>query len=230
MAVPSTNVSMSIIYSEANGGATPGSALSFNDLASYDYFKGPNGDNTISFNAWGQGTAAGINRINGLSFKSNNFNFGEFRTLVYFYDQTAWQCNLTVYNNLGPSQPFPPPPILNTVDDVQLLLQDQTQTYTYLTTNSGQVISLGDGGGLYGPTDGSQSTTPLIYNGLWTINIGSNPQFPGATADLDINGNNYFTGQAVNGGGALTTFDFNTYGYPQLNSGLNGFNFVLTIY
>lgn len=229
MALPSTDISMSMIYSEANG-STPGSALSFKTLCSASYFEGPNGNNAYSFNTWGQGTATGLNRINGLNYSPSNFNFGQFRTLQYFYDQSTWQCRLRVINNLGASQFFPPPPIDNTVQDVNLTLYDNTQTYSYLNTNSGAVISLGDGGGNYGPTDGSQATTPLIYNGFWEITVASGPNFPGATANLSINGASYFTGQAVNGGGTPTVFNFNTWGYPTLDATNSGFLFVLEIY
>ena len=80
--------------------------------------------------------------------------------------------------------------------------------------------------------DASTSFTPLIETAYWTITIGANPQFPACSADLTINGNTVFTGQAVSAGPTATVFAFGTWGtYTMYNNGSNiGFDFSLTVY
>lgn len=224
------------IYAIPNpGGSPPYNDTSLYNVSRYSYFEGPNGLGSISYNAWGRwGNQSGANRIYGLSATSNNYKMSDYSGSYYFYEQSEYKCNLTVYNNLGASQFSPPPPIDNTVQDVNLTLKDNTNNYSYITLGSGAVISLGDGGGTYGPTDASTSTTPLIYRAYWTIVIASQPNFPGALADLTINGTSKFTGQTVNGAGAPTTFAFGTWGTEDMATGYGGnsagFDFVLTIY
>jgi hypothetical protein len=218
------------IYAIANpGGTPPFSNVSLYDVSRYSYFEGPNGNSTISYNAWGRyGNAAGANRIYGFGgASSNNYSMNSYGNLYYFYEQTNYQCRLDVTNNL-PAPPPPPPPMDTNVQDVNLTLRDSSNTYSYLTAGTGTVNF---GGGNVN-IDASQSTSPLIQIAYWTITIGSNPMFPGASADLSINGTSVFTGQAVNAGPTPTTFDFNTWGtYPiSALGGYTGFNFVLAIY
>ena len=236
-------ISFGDIYSKANG-VTPSGATSFATMSALSYFEGPNGNSTISYNAWGRnGNSSAANRIYNTTAASTNFNFSAFSSgsvaptnvKDYFYDGTEYKCNLTVYNNLGASQPFPPPPIDNTVQDVNLTLNDSTGTYSYITLGSGAIISLGDGGGTYGPTDAASSgISPLIFRAYWEIIIASGPNFPGATADLTINGSAKYTGTAVNGGGATTTLNSAGSSTQDMATGYGGntagFDFVLTIY
>lgn len=239
-----SQISFGDIYSKANG-STPGSATRFLTMSTLSYFEGPNGNNTISYNAWGiWGNTTGSNEIYGMPIpRSASFQFNEWgggfvsptNVKDYFYDGTEYKCNLTVYNNLGPSQPFPPPPIDNTVQDVNLTLKDSSNTYPYITLGTGAIISLGDGGGTYGPTDAASSgISPLINTAYWTITIASGPNFPGALADFTLNGAGGFTGAVVGGGGASTVFNFITYGTATMTGGYGGntagFEFVLTIY
>lgn len=235
-------VSFGDIYSKANGG-TPGSATSFATMSALSYFEGPNGNSTISYNAWGRnGNSSAANRIYNVSAASTNFNFSAFSSgsvsptnvKDYFYDGTEYKCNLTVYNNLPADAPFPPPGVFYDVQDVNLTIRDNTDTYSYINGNSGVVISAGNGGGTFGPTDLSQFTSPIIRSAYWEIVIASGPNFPGATADLVGNGSTLFTGQAVNGGGAPTTFNWGSYSAVVVATGYGGttagLDFVLTIY
>ena len=85
MAVPSTNVKFSDIYAEANGSYSSG-VLSLATMSFFSYFQGPNGSNTISYNAWGQGQSSGANRIYNTSAKTTNIQVGDFTGDTYFYD------------------------------------------------------------------------------------------------------------------------------------------------
>ena len=228
MAIPSTNVRLSNdSYAEANGVYSSGEVI-LADISFFSYFAGPNGTNTITYNAYGRGENSGLNRIFGTNAVSAPSDMGDFRGVTYFYDQSTFKCTLTVYNNLGPSVPFPPPPIDTDVQDVNLTLRDEGNFYQYIGFGSGTVVSLGNGGGYFAPFDGSQPTSPLITYAYWTITIGSNPQFPGALADLTVNGSSVFTGQTVSAGPTPTVFDFTTFG-PQA-MGSTGFAFIVTIY
>ena len=71
MAVPSSNISMSAIYGEANAGSPP-SDLAVNDLFKLSYFESVAFGGSITFNAWGQyGNASGANRIYGITTSIN---------------------------------------------------------------------------------------------------------------------------------------------------------------
>jgi hypothetical protein len=115
MAVPTSNISLTSIYEEANGVGTMGTDVSFATLASCSYFDGPNGSNFISYNAWGQGTMTGDNRIYGLTNLSANYSFQNFSSKTYFYDNSTFQVTLNITNNLI-STPPPPFPIDNDVN------------------------------------------------------------------------------------------------------------------
>jgi len=227
MAVPSSNITVTSIWDEANTPTSIGTDVSFGDLAAYDYFTGPFGSNTISYNGWGQSTAGGYNRIYGLAISlTGPYNFGDFANLVYFYDQSNYQCNLTVINNLAPAPP-PPPPIINDIQDCQLYFKDFSGTYTYINGNSGAVTQ---GGAPYGPTDISQNTDPLIAVGHWYVDLTMDPSFTGGLMDVSINGTLVVNGVGIIGG--LNTVDWNTYGTVNLANlgGYAGFNVVVTAY
>ena len=232
MAVPTSSIALTAIYGEANSGYSSGQ-VSILSQSFFSYFAGPNGSNSISYNAWGEGEGSGANRIYGLSAKTTNYAMGDFSGLTYFYDQSSYACILNVNNNLGPSVPFPPPPTDTNVQDVNLTFRDSSNTYQYLAGSTGTVISLGNGGG-NASADVSQPTSPLIRTAYWTITVGSSPQFPGATADLTVNGNSIFTGQAISAGPTPTTFDFTTWGSIVMAASYGGtvagFYFDLTIY
>ena len=68
MAVPSTNISMQGIATEAGGVSITNIYAS--DLFKKSYFEGPNGSYNISYNAWGQyGNSSGADKIYGLTTK-----------------------------------------------------------------------------------------------------------------------------------------------------------------
>ena len=226
MAVPTTNVKFSDIYGEANGGYSSG-LLSLNTMSFFSYFSGPNGSNTLSYNNWGQGEGSGANRIYGTTAKTTNIKVGDFDGLTYFYDNSTFQVTLLATNNLPPPTIPPDPPDLNDVN-VNVSLYDNTSTYQYLA-GGGQASS---NGGTYGPNAISQTDDPLIFRGYWEVNIqGQNPGFPGCNADLSINGNSIFTGQAVAGGPGGTTFAFGSFSTADVASfgGFTGLYFDVTV-
>lgn len=200
MAVSGSNITVSNIYSEANGSSA--TDIVFNDVASYSYFDGPNGDNTVSYNGWGLGTAIGQNRIYQTSFLSANIPMSDFANLVYFYDQSTYQITLNVNNNLPAATPPNPP---NNIS-VDLYLKSFNGTYQYLIGNSGPV---NENGGTYGPTDISTPTTPIFANAFWFIDINL-LGVAGGNATIIINGNIAANSVAVSPG--PNSLDWNTYG------------------
>jgi hypothetical protein len=123
----------------------------------------------------------------------------------------------------------------NNVQDVNLTLRDSSGAYSYITLSSGVVLSLGNGGGTYGPIDAATPTvSPLIFRAYWVITIASGPNFPGALADISINGNAKYTGAAVGGGGVPTVFSSALSSTQDMATGYGGttagFDFIVTIY
>jgi hypothetical protein len=202
-----------------------GTDVSFTTVASCSYFDGPNGSNFISYNAWGQGTMTGGNRIYGLTGLSSDYSFQNFSGKTYFYDNSTFQVTLNITNNLV-STPPPPFPIDNDVN-VNIELWDSFFLYQYLA-GGGMAMAPGT----YGPASVSQTTTPIIFRGYWKVTIGGAfPTFAGGNADLSINGTSKFTGQPIPAGPGGTTFDSSVYGIEDVASfgGFTGLYFDVTV-
>ena len=101
MAVPTSNISMSAIYGEANAGGPP-SDLAVSDLFKKSYFEGPAyGVFNVGYNAWGQfGNTSGADRIYQITASNTNNNFNQFAALNYFFDNTTYANYVDVINNL----------------------------------------------------------------------------------------------------------------------------------
>jgi hypothetical protein len=226
MTVPTSNVKLSDIYSEAGNGS-PSGVITMNSMSFFSYFAGPNGGSSIGINAWGQGEGSGANRIYGTSAKTTGLQVGDFDGLTYFYDNSTFQVTVQATNNL-PAPTIPPdPPDLNDVN-VNVELYDSTDTYQYMA-GGGLVNS---NGGTYGPSSITQTDDPIIFRGYWKVTIsGANPMFPGCNAALSINGNSKFTGQAVAGGPGGTTFTSGTWGTEDvaIYGGYTGLYFTVTV-
>jgi len=195
-------------------------------MSFFSYFAGPNGSTSQADNNWGQGEGSGVNRIYGTSAKTTLIQVGDFDGLTYFYDNTTFQVTLLVTNNLPATSP-PDPPDLNDVN-VNVELWGSGFSYQYLA-GGGQAAS---GTGTYGPSSVSQTNDPIIFRGYWKVIIGgTNPMFPGGSADLSINGNSKFTGQTVAGGSGGTTFDSAGFSTEDVASygGFTGLYFEVTV-
>jgi hypothetical protein len=221
MAIPTSDISLTSIYEEANGIGTMGTDVSFATLASCSYFDGPNGNNFISYNAWGQGTMVGNNRIYDLTGLPSNYSFQNFSGKTYFYDNSTFQVTLNVTNNKS----NPPPPVDNAVN-VNIELWDSNFLYQYIT---GGGIAMAMAPGIFNGAI-SQTDDPIIFRGYWKVTIGTNPFFAGGTANLSINGTSKFTGQAIPPG-SVTTFTSITYGTQDVTSfgGFTGLYFDVTV-
>ena len=226
MAVPTSNVKFSDIWSEANGAYSSG-LLTLNSMSFFSYFAGPNGSNSVPDNNWGQGEGSGANRILGTTAKTTNIAVGDFDGLTYFYDNSTFQVTLNVTNNKTNQPPFPPPPVDNAVN-VNVELWDSSFSYQYLN-GGGMAMAPGT----YGPTAVSQPTgDPIIFRGYWKVTVsGAFPSFAGGTANLSINGIVFFAGQGVAAGSGGTTFTSTTFGTADVASylGLTGLYFDVTV-
>ena len=203
MAVPSTNIELANdVYAEANGGYSSGQVELFN-LGFQSYFNGPNGANTIGYNAWGRGVGSGANRIYGTTATSTNMNLNGFAGLTYFYDNSTFQVTLNVINNLISQLPPAPPPFANNTIDVTLELYDSTITYMYIQQGSGMVNAPGNTGNIIA----SSTSDPIIFRGYWVVKIGAGfPTFAGGSCDININGTSKVTGGTLPSGTGQTVF------------------------
>ena len=224
MTTPSSPISFSDIYSEANGvppSPSFGTTGSFGTLASDSYFDGPNGFNTIVYNAWGQAKGIdGVYAVQGLAATPIQFN--DYRNVSYFYDQVNTQISLQMigFPNLAPP---------NCDFTVTLRYMDSTLTHTYAQGSSFLPV-----GTVFGPTDISTPTTPLIYGCNWQLEVNPAPFYAGgAQVNMDINGVPVFPPTPINPG-PPTLWDYNSFSneFMQLNqpaAGLTGSLVVITI-
>ena len=226
MAVPSTNIELANdVYAEANGGYSSGQVELFN-LGFQSYFNGPNGTNTIGYNAWGRGVGSGANRIYGTTATSTNMNLNGFAGLTYFYDNSTFQVTLDVVNNLV-STPPPPFPVDNDID-VTLELYDSTLTYMYIQQGSGTVSGPGNTGAIVA----SSTSDPIIFRGYWKVKIGGvAPSFAGGSCDININGTAKVSAGSLPAGPGQTTFDSATSGTADVAAylGLTGLYFEVIV-
>jgi len=231
MTVPSSNIQLANdVYAEANGGYTSGQVQLF-ELGFQSYFNGPNGANTIAYNAWGRGVGSGANRIYGTTATSTNINLNGFADSTYFYDNSTFQVTLDVINNLvsiGPPGP-PGPPFFDNDIDVTIELYDSTYSYNYLLYNSGQLAAPSQTGAL----QASDITDPIIFRGYWKVKIGAGfPTFAGGSCNISINGTVKVTGGTLPSGTGQTVFtstgSFSTQDVANY-LGLTGLYFEVTV-
>jgi hypothetical protein len=225
MAVPTSNVKFSDIWSEANGAYSSG-LLTLNSMSFFSYFAGPNGSNSVPDNNWGQGEGSGANRILGTTAKTTNIAVGDFDGLTYFYDNSTFQVTLNVTNNKTNPPPFPPPPVDNAVN-VNVELWDSSFSYQYLN-GGGMAMAPGT----YGPSAVSQTNDPIIFRGYWKVTVaGAFPSFAGGTTNIVINGSTKVTGGAIPAGPGGATFDSTVYGTEDVASfgGFTGLYFDVTV-
>ena len=229
MAVPTTNVKFSDIWSEANGTYSTG-ILSLNTMSFFSYFAGPNGSNSQADNNWGQGEASGANRIYGTSAKTTNIQVGDFDGLTYFYDNSTFQVTLAATNNLAPPGGSPPPPPGANDVDINVELWGSGFSYQYISGGG----SAAENGGTFGPNSISQATgDPIIFRGYWKVSVsGMPPFFTGGSCDISINGTAKVTGGTVSTAPGGTTFDSATYGTEDVATylSLTGLYFEVTVY
>ena len=231
MAIGTTNIGLNAIITEANPAPTL-SNISAGDLFRKSYFEGPNGSNTISYNAWGQyGSSVGADRIYGLSTANSDLNFGAYSGLTYFYDNSSYKSAIRVRNNLQ-APPFPPPTPPSANDVVlELKIYDSTSSYMYMYSN---VINANAQVGGYDQTFViSQTDDPMINLCYWVVSVNTDQFFPSGpkTLIVDINGTNYVN-TSLAASTAFQTFTFSTYGTPSFaatGQGYSGFYFNVTI-
>jgi hypothetical protein len=227
MAIPSTNIELANdIYGEANGGYPGSGAVSLNDISFYSYFAGPNGTNSISYNAYGKGENSGLNRIYGTNAVSNPDDMDDFKGVTYFYDNSTYQVTLSVTNNKTNPPPFPPPPVDNAVN-VNIELWGQAFSFQYI--NGG---GMAQAPGTYGPASVSQTNDPIIAIGYWKVTVGgAGPSFAGGSCNISINGTSKVSGGSVPSGPGGATFDSGTYGTENVASygGFTGLYFEVTV-
>lgn len=215
MAVPSSNISMSAIYGEANVGGPP-SDLAVSDLFKKSYFESNAFGGGLAYNAWGQyGNASGADRIYGLSASDTNNNFNQFASKVYYIDNSTYGNYVDVINNLV-APPPPNPPDLNDMF-VTCRLYDSTGVYQYSLFNS-LIPAGGSAAQLF-----SNTTEPILAIAYWEVSFQpSSPMFGGTTCNISINNTSKVSGGTINAGG-ITTFSFSTLGSVAVGSSSSGY-------
>lgn len=223
MAVPTTNVKFDDIWFEANNtNLVTTNDIPATSLFGKSYFDGPNGSSTISYNGWGSQTSDLI-----LGITSSAYNWGQFRGLSYWYDNTTWDVRYRVNNNL----PIPTPPARPDENDCNVFinLTDNTEVYQYLTSNSITANANTSVGYVTFSVSG-YGGTPLIYNVYYNIVIQTSPSWVSGQFDLTINSVGFATSVPIYNG-------TNNYSYSGLGgnstidaNSVSGVAFEITIY
>lgn len=218
MAVPSTNISMTAIYGEANAGSPP-SDLAVSDLFKKSYFESNAFGGPLTFNAWGQfGNASGANRIYGLSASNSDNNFNQFASLVYYYDNSVYANYVNVVNNLT-APPPPNPPDTNDIT-VYCRLYDSTGAYVYSQFQQ-QINASGSAAQTF-----SNTSEPILAIAYWEVEFQPiSGSFGGATCNITINGTSKVSSGTINATGS-TIFSFSTLG--SVNQATSGSGFIGT--
>ena len=227
MAVPTSNVGISSIYSEANGGSPgSGSDITASDLFKKSYFQGPGpiGSGTISYRAWGEyGSTNGADRIYGLTAGNADNSLGDFIGLTYYYDNSTYKVAARIRNTKQPPPYPPPPPFYDNNVTVEVWLYDSTETYSYIV--SGAITANAMMGGYDQTFTLSTTIAPIIAIGYWVVRFTVNDTFPagGANINISINGSPYVSGQNAPSN-AQTTFSYSTYGTAAVASTGQGYD------
>jgi hypothetical protein len=215
MAVPSSNISMTAIYNEANVGSPP-SDLAVSDLFKKSYFESNPFGGPLSYNAWGiYGNSAGADRIYGLSASDTNNNFNQFASKIYYYDNSTYANYVDVVNNLV-APPPPNPPDLNDIT-VFCKLYDSTGAYQYSFFQA-MIVAGGSASQIF-----STTIEPVLAIGYWEVQFQpSSPMFAGTTCNIDITNTSVVSGGTINAAG-ITTFSFSTLGSVAVASNSSGY-------
>lgn len=231
MTVPSTNVTLGGIYSEPNGGTAANTKAS--EIMKLTYFQGPGpiGSGAYSFRAWGQyGNTAGADRIYGLTGENVNNNFGEFRGLTYYYDNSSYKVSADITNNKQPP-PGPPAPPYNNDVTVEINLYDSTNTYQY-AQSGGINVAFSSSSNNNAVTSGSNQQ-PILAIGYWEVKVTNNNSFPpGGSIDIKINGTSFANAGIPDS--AQTTFRWSDVGataawIASTGQGYDGLYFEITV-
>ena len=205
------------IWSIANAASPTATNESLRDLLAYDWFHGPNGGSTVSFNGWGEYTGtsgtAGDGRIYGIPVNGSNINYkvSDPAGLEYYYANTANdRIEFDCYNNLG--APF------GTVT-INAYFGNYYGNFSYASFGGPCFAGPGQ------PTNSMMSTTvsPFINNGFWYLTVNPDPPFPGTAANgftIQVNGTTYVTATLPAGPGSYS-YAWNTGGasnFSQVSS------------
>jgi hypothetical protein len=182
MPTPTTNINFQDIYREANNNAAvpSGSNMKVSDLFGLSYFNGPNGDNTLAYNAWGIGGSDIIYKPT-----PNDYSWENLSGLNYFYDNSSY--NMTYkFNNNGSaaSDDF----------DVRVYLMDNqtTLTYTWADTNTVNVPA-GSSTGTVTFSVAGFGGTPLLNTNFYYIETTDVRGYAGS-GYFDVYANGIFQG------------------------------------
>jgi len=214
MAVPTSNINFSDIWSEANQ-ASPTTMLSLNTMSFFSYFTGPNGSNNQPDNNWGQGEGSGANRIYLTTAKTTNIKVGDFSGLDYFYDQNRGRFVEVKGVYGGPSPTMPPDPPDAYDFNIRLDIYDDSFSYIYMQAAG----LMGPGFGIGPLTISVDNVTPMINTYYWVLDVFTTPSYPGSSGavsvNLNINNTAYITGGTINNGS--NQFTSTTYGTASIS-------------
>jgi len=213
MALPSTNLSLNAIYQESTPGFSTSESLggiSYNSWA-----QGPLGSSTYTYNGYGMdgsggGVPLGGNVIYGFPDLSGSIpdptSFAEFQNNQFYFDGTTFDIKYSFNNTLNNSF-FPPPPVIN---DVVVQVDCYDYNGVYRVHNSFAINANANSSQGATTIPGGATTSPLVDNVYWSIQVNTNPGNTISNIAFSVNGT-----VRINVGGGGGSFTWQSGGASQ---------------
>jgi hypothetical protein len=178
MALPSTNLGLDDIYQESTPGFS--SSESLGGISYNSWAQGPLGSSTYTYNGYGMDGSGGGVPLGGnviynfpdLSGSTDPTSFAEFQNNQFYFDGTTFDIKFSYTNTLTNPPPFPPPPKDNGVT-VQVDCYDYNGVYRVHNSFAINAPANSSQGATTIP--GGATTSPLVDNVYWTIQVNTNP-------------------------------------------------------
>jgi hypothetical protein len=209
MPTPGGPISLDDLWQEPNPGWS--AQESFSDITYNSWEQGPLGSNINIYNGWGNdgsgfGAPIGANVIynvgGGLTQSIDSINFDNYTNKYYYFDGTVFNIQYQ-WNNTLANVPVPPPGVDNNVT-VQVDCYDYNGVYT--VHNSFAIAANASTSGGPNPIPGSITSSPLVENVYWSINVSAAPTNTISNIAFNINGINRINTGPVGAGSTLFTW------------------------
>jgi hypothetical protein len=207
MALPSTNLSLDDIYEESTPGYNHPNPLSFTAVTYLNWTEGNAGSGgasqTLDFNPYSMDgqpiSPLGADVLYNfpiLDAGTDPTSFAEYQNNQYFFDGTTFDIKYE-WNNPLTNSLSPPPPIIN---DVDVTVKCYDYNMVYKVHNDFSINALASTSGGPNSIPGGVTTSPLVENVYWEIDVSVDPTNNSITnIAFQVNGTTRYNTGAISG-------------------------------